>query len=211
MLLRFWTSRIATIRNAANQQVKLGLVLQKKVTAPSVPKSDSRVEFGLEFSDELLRRSLMVVWELMKPSWCPSVNVDSIMRATQDVQWEQNSDCNLCELSIIYNSMTTASKSNKGNKVELPGWGPEDWVEPDSCLAKVCRLEGHIFLGLDCVKTIAKQHKQLTILFGYIVMKAKTETELVADCHGGTEVSLVTALEFYRTLALQFYSTSLAL
>ena len=30
-----------------------------------------------------------------------------------------------------------------------------------------------------------------------IVMKAKTETELIADCHGGTEVYLVTALGFY--------------
>ena len=29
------------------------------------------------------------------------------------------------------------------------------------------------------------------------VMKAKTETELIADCHGGTEVNLVTALGFY--------------
>ena len=27
--------------------------------------------------------------------------------------------------------------------------------------------------------------------------KARTETELIADCHGGTEVNLVTALEFY--------------
>ena len=52
MLLRFWTSRIATIRSAANQQNKLGLVLEEKVP---VPKSDNRVEFGLGFSDELLR------------------------------------------------------------------------------------------------------------------------------------------------------------
>ena len=28
-------------------------------------------------------------------------------------------------------------------------------------------------------------------------VKARTETELVADCHGGTEVNLVTALGFY--------------
>ena len=28
-------------------------------------------------------------------------------------------------------------------------------------------------------------------------MKAKTETELIVDCHGGTEVNLVTELEFY--------------
>ena len=34
-------------------------------------------------------------------------------------------------------------------------------------------------------------------MFGNIVMKAETETELIADCHGGTEVNLVTALRFY--------------
>ena len=31
------------------------------------------------------------------------------------------------------------------------------------------------------MKTLEKQHKQLTILFGNIVMKAKTETELIAE------------------------------
>ena len=55
VLLRFWTSRIATIRSAANQQTRLGLVLEEKVAVPSVLKSDKRVEFGLGFSDELLR------------------------------------------------------------------------------------------------------------------------------------------------------------
>ena len=68
VLLRIWTSRIATIRSAANQQTKLGLVLEEKVTTISVPNPDNRVEFGLGFSDGLLRTSLMVVWELMKPS-----------------------------------------------------------------------------------------------------------------------------------------------
>ena len=47
------------------------------------------------------------------------------------------------------------------------------------------------------MKTLEKQHKQLTILFAKFVMKAKTETELTADCHGGVEVNLVTALGFY--------------
>ena len=32
VLLRFWTSGIATIRSAANQQTRLGLVLEEKVT-----------------------------------------------------------------------------------------------------------------------------------------------------------------------------------
>ena len=151
------------------------------MTAPSVPKSDKRVEFGLGFSDELLRTSLMAVWELMRPSWCPSPNADSILRATQDVQRELNADCNLRDLNIIYNVMITASRSNGEDKVELPG----------------CGLEGHVCGGLDCVKTLEKQHKQLTVLFGNVVMKTRTETELIADCHGATEVNLVTALGFY--------------
>ena len=197
VLLRFWTSRIVTIKSVNNTQAKLGLVLEEEVTAPSVPKSDKRVEFGLGFSDELLRTSLMTVWELMRPSWCPSPNADSIIRATQDVQRELNADCNLRDLNIIYNVMITASKSNGEDKVELPGWGPEDWVKPGSCLAEVCGLEGHVCGGMDCVKTLEKQHKQLTVLFGNVVMKARTETELIADCHGGTDVNLVTALGFY--------------
>ena len=164
------------------------------MTAPSVPKSDIRVEFGLGFSDELLRTRLGVVWELMKSSWCPSPNADSILRTTQDEQRELNSDCNLHDLKIIFNLMITASKSNGEDKEELPRWEPEDWVKPGSCLAEVCGLEGNISGGLDCVKTLEKQHKQL---FGNIVMKAKTEKELIADCHGGTEVNLVTALGFY--------------
>ena len=69
VLLRFWTSRIVTIKSATNPQIRLGLVLEEEVTAPSVPKSDKIVEFGLGLSDELLRTSLMVVWELMRPSW----------------------------------------------------------------------------------------------------------------------------------------------
>ena len=144
VLLRFWTSIIVTIKSTTNPQTKLGLVLEEKVTAPSVPKSDKRVEFGLGFSDELLRTSLMVVWELMRPPWCPSPNADSIPRATQDVQRELNADYNLRDLNIINNVMTTASRSNGEDKVELPGWGPEDWVKPGSCLAEVCGLEGHV-------------------------------------------------------------------
>ena len=131
------------------------------------------------FSDELLRTSLMVVWELMKLSWCPNPNRFDVACDT-NVQWELNSDCNLRDLNIIYNLMTTASKSNGEEKVELPGWGPEDWAKPGSCLAKVCGLEGHICGGLDGVKTLANQHKQLTILFGNNVMKAKNGNEI--DC-----------------------------
>ena len=42
MLLRFWSSRIVTIKSATNPQVKLGLILEEEVTAPSVPKSGKK-------------------------------------------------------------------------------------------------------------------------------------------------------------------------
>ena len=146
------------------------------MTAPSVPRSDNQVEFRLGLSDEVLRTSLMVVWKLMKPSWCPSPNADSKLRATRDVQRELNSESNLRDLNVIYNLMTTASKSNGEDKVELPVWEAEDWVKAGSCLAEVCGREDHTCGGLDCVKALERQHKQLMILFGNIVMKAKTET-----------------------------------
>ena len=59
-------------------------------------------------------------------------------RPSQDVQRELNADCNLRDLNIIYNVMITASRNNGEDKVELPGWGPEVWVKPGSCLAEVC-------------------------------------------------------------------------
>ena len=82
----------------------------------------------------------------------------------------------------------------------MPGWGPEDWIKSGSFLAEACGLEGHICGGLDCVKTLEKQHKQLTILFGNIVMKAKTEMELIADCHGGTEENLISMFGSFESL-----------
>ena len=48
------------------------------------------------------------------------------------------------------------------------------------------------------MKTFGKQHKQLMIMFGNVVVKPKTETEIVMGCHGGTEVNLVTILRFYN-------------
>ena len=68
VLLRFCLLKISKIRIIAGPQVKHGLVLEEKVTAPSIPQFENRVQFGLGFSDELLRTRLMLVWELMKPS-----------------------------------------------------------------------------------------------------------------------------------------------
>ena len=46
VLLRFWMSRIVTIKSATNPQNKLGLILEEEVTAPSVPKSKKDWSLG---------------------------------------------------------------------------------------------------------------------------------------------------------------------
>ena len=51
VLLRFWTSKIATIRSAANQQTRLGLVLEEKVMMEKEPL--------LEASEKRNWRSIM--------------------------------------------------------------------------------------------------------------------------------------------------------
>ena len=38
-----------TIKSATNPQNKLGLVLEEEVTAPSVPKSDKRVDSQMNY------------------------------------------------------------------------------------------------------------------------------------------------------------------
>ena len=99
------------------------------------------------------------------------------------MQRELNADCNLRDLNIIYNVMTTASRRNGEDRVELPGWGPEDWVKPGSCLAEVCGLEGHVCgrsrlwepwrnrgESRDCTKIL--QH----VWFFRVTIESRTET-----------------------------------
>ena len=100
-LLISWLPKISTKRSIASQKVNLGLVLKERVTASSMPKTDNRVEFGLDFSDKLLRTSVMVAWGIMKASWCPIPNTYLILRATQVVQRELIEDCSLNDLNVI--------------------------------------------------------------------------------------------------------------
>ena len=48
--------------------------------------------------------------------------------------------------------------------MELPGWGPEDWVKPGSCLAEVCGLECHVCGGLESLFNLAQKHEMVTTI-----------------------------------------------
>ena len=48
-----------------------------------------------------------------------------------------------------------------------------------------------------CLNTLSEQNCQPAQLYGRLSMSDKSEMELIADCHGMTEVNLITALGFY--------------
>ena len=57
-------------------------------------------------------------------------------------------------------------------------------------------MEGHVCGTGHCVNTLSEQYSQLAKLYGRLSMLDKSELELIADCHGATEVNLITALGF---------------
>ena len=74
---------------------------------------------------------------------------------------------------------------------------PSDWMKTDTCRAASCGMVGHVCGAAHCLETLAEHHCQLTRLFGRLSVSDKSEMDSVADCHGVTEVNLVTALGFY--------------
>ena len=48
-----------------------------------------------------------------------------------------------------------------------------------------------------CLVTLREQHRQLAQLYGRLSLSDRSGMELIADCHGVTEVNLITALGFY--------------
>ena len=139
----------------ATSQVRI--CIGKNVTAPSITKSDDRVDFGVG-----LRRVTEDKFDgcvgIRGAITGPKSKSDSILRSTQDKQRELNAYCKLQDFNTIYNLMNIASRSNREKNVELHGCGPEDWVKLGNSLAKVCRIEADICGGLDCVLTLARQH-----------------------------------------------------
>ena len=57
-------------------------------------------------------------------------------------------------------------------------------------------MEGHVCGTGHCLNTLSERHSQLAKLYGRLSMSDKSEMELIADCHGVTEVNLITVLGF---------------
>ena len=198
IVLNFWVERIKETGMLMVEQPKLGIVLEERVVEPSVPELKGQVSFDCGSWDGPLKTSLVVMWELMKPSWCPHPNAGLIWDMTADVTLDLDDDASLNDLAMIHQLLAMRVTKRKINPSTEPSEGSPSgsWLRQGICLAQYSEMEGHVCNLGHCLITLSEQHRQLAQFYGRLIMSDKSGMELVADCHGVTEVNLTTALGF---------------
>ena len=74
MILDFWVKRVNETGMLMVEQPKLGMISEERVVEPSIPELRGQVSFECGSWDSPFKTSLVNMWELMKPSWCPHPN-----------------------------------------------------------------------------------------------------------------------------------------
>ena len=138
------------------------------------------------------------MWELMKPSWCPHPNAGLICNMTADITLDSDDDASLHDLAMIHHLLAMRVTKQKNNPSTEPSEGnpSSDWLKQGTCLAHISGTNGHVCNSEHCLITLSEQHRQLAQLYGRLSMSDKSGMELIADCHGVTEVNLITAVGF---------------
>ena len=198
IVLNFWVERIKETGMLMVEQPKLGIILEERVVEPSVPELKGQVSFDCGSWDGPLKTSLVTMWELMKPSWCPHPNAGLIWDMTADITLDLDDDASLHDLAMIHHLLAMRLTKRKSNpSTELSEEGPSsNWLKQGTCLAQHSGMEGHVCNLGHCLVTLSEQHRQLARLYGRLSISDKSGMELVADCHGVTDVNLITALGF---------------
>ena len=101
VVIDFGVERVKEICMLMMEQPKLGIVLEDRVVEPSVPELMGQVSFDCGFWDGPLKTSLVTMWELMKPSWCPHPNAGLIWDMTADFTLDLDDDASLHNLVMI--------------------------------------------------------------------------------------------------------------
>ena len=134
----------------------------------------------------------------MKPSWCPHPNAGLIWDMTADITLDLDNDASLHNLAMIHHLLAMRVTKQKNNPSTEPseGTASSDWLRQGTCLAHYSGMSGHVCNSEHCLITLSEQHSQLAQMYGRLSMSDKSGMELIADCHGVTEVNLITALVF---------------
>ena len=83
------------------EQPRLGIIFKERVVEPSIPELKGKLSFECGSLDGPLKSSLVTLWELMKPSWCPHPNAGLICDMTADVALELDDNGSLHDLVVI--------------------------------------------------------------------------------------------------------------
>ena len=198
IVLDFWVERVKETGMLMVEKPKLGIVSEERVVVPSDPELKGQVSFNCGSWDGPLKTSLVTMWKLMKPSWCPHPNADLIWVMTADITLDLDDDASFHDLAMIHHLLAIKVTKQKNNPSTEPSEGSasSDWLRQGTCLAHNSGMDGHVCNLEHCLITLSKQHRQLAQLYGRLRMSDKSGMELIADCHGVTEVNFITALGF---------------
>ena len=115
------------------------------------------------------------------------------MDMTADVALDLDDDAILLDLAVMHHllALKVVKQNGRPTTESSEGSSSSDWLKQGTC------LEGHLCGTGHCLNTLSLQHRHLVELYGRLSMADKSEMELIADCHGATEVNLITVLGFY--------------
>ena len=85
-----------------SEQLQLGKFLEERVVEPSVPKLEGQVSVECGSWDCTLKTSLVTMWKLMKPEFCPNPNAGLIWDLSADVELEESDDESLHNEATIH-------------------------------------------------------------------------------------------------------------
>ena len=120
VVLNFWVERIKETRMLMVEQPKLGIILEVRVVDPSIPELKGQVSLDCGSLDGPLKTSLVTMWELMKPSWCPHPNAGLIWDMTADITLELDDDASLHDLAMIRHLLAMRMTKRKSNPSTEP-------------------------------------------------------------------------------------------
>ena len=104
------------------EEPRLGVILEERVVESSVPDLKGLVRFECVSWDGPLKTSLVTMWELMKPSWCPHPISGLIWDVTADVVLNLVDDGILNDLAVLYHLLTLMLiKQDERSRTESSG------------------------------------------------------------------------------------------
>ena len=130
IVLDFWVERVKETGMLMVEQPKLGFVLEERAVEPSVPELKGQVSFDCGSWDGPLKTSLVTMWELMKPSWCPHPNAGLIWVMTADITLDLDDDASLHDLAMIHHLLAIKLTKQRNNPSTKPSEGSasSDWL-----------------------------------------------------------------------------------